>query len=212
MWTPKLKFLLFSTEHYQWSLLTLNRRSTFWTPRPCKSNAYKTYLSMRTEAEFTPNGISNSLSQGTKELTCKGLGRSTWFPVGTCRSCCLEKFRCMNTCTLPLQNIPLWGKHSPRQDFLPCLDIKKVIVAAALCPSTEEPILEKSPLLFSWPRGVFLHHGLTIPSPLPASVPGLWNFPCEWGKAHGFPICNFRWQLGNYCLLRVLLEGDDGFT
>lgn len=42
------------------------------------------------------------------------------------------------------------------------------------------------------PTGVFLQQGLTIFSPLPASVPSLWNLPSEWENAHGLPISNFR--------------------
>lgn len=64
------------------------------------------------------------------------------------------------------------------------------------------------------PPGVLLHHGLTIFSPLPASVPSLWNLPSEWKNAHGLPISNFRLdrQLDNWCLHGVLLKGDNIFT
>lgn len=134
------------------------------------------------------------------ELTSKCLGcKAWWFPVRTCSSCCLEISRHINICTLTLENAPFWGERRKQpQVVLPSLSWHH---AAVLWPSMEESILKKSKSLYSWPRRVFFHHRLTISILLPASVPSLWNFPCEGGNAYGFSTSTFRWKLGEKSLV-----------
>lgn len=83
------------------------------------------------------------------------------------------------------------------------LDIMKVVVMVML-RFQHEGDHPRNIKVFIHPRptGVFLQHGLTIFSPLPASVPSLWNLPSEWENAHGLPISNF----GDSWIIAVCME------
>lgn len=211
---------------YKWSLLQLKGRSTYWTP-VCPEEQCPYNPSICAAAELSPNGIYTIYPNRQWSYL---LG--TWHPRPDFQQepAAPIALKYWDAITMPaFYPYKIYRSEGEKRNTAPggilfpdCiaglgpehgLDIMKVL-AVVMLRFQHEGNHRRNIKIFIQPRptGVFLQHGHTIFSPLPASVPSLWNLPSEWENAHELPISNFKWQLDNCCLHGVLLKEDNIFT